>query len=97
MQNDLLNKTLISPQSAYIQVRVGMFAEYVLFLTPLFHYVNSIGDSVAFNVSVMTSRTYPVDFYILMDLSSSLRDDVETLKNTTHKIGTICLPYEPHP
>ncbi|KAL5496988.1 hypothetical protein EMCRGX_G013370 [Ephydatia muelleri] len=65
-KNDLLNKTLISPQSAYIQVRVG--------------------DSVAFNVSVMTSRTYPVDFYILMDLSSSLRDDVETLKNTTHKI-----------
>ena len=45
------------------------------------------GEQVSFNVSVMTSRNYPVDFYFLMDLSSSLRDDVETLKNTTKNIG----------
>ncbi|XP_062517532.1 integrin beta-1-like [Corticium candelabrum] len=38
------------------------------------------GETVNFNVSIRPAENFPVDLYYLMDLSYSMRDDLESLK-----------------
>ena len=39
-----------------------------------------LGEPVTFNLEIQPSKNYPVDFYILMDLSDSMHDDLNNLK-----------------
>jgi hypothetical protein len=52
-----------------------------------------IGQSETFNVSVLRAPNYPVDLYYLMDVSSSMSDDLRQLKklaaNLTQTIGQL--------
>lgn len=45
------------------------------------------GQQVSFNVSVRTSRMYPLDFYFMMDLTESLSNDVATVRDNGIAIG----------
>ena len=39
-----------------------------------------VSEPVSFSVSLKAAENFPLDFYMLMDLSGSLRDDLETVK-----------------
>ena len=45
------------------------------------------GEPQTFNIRVSPSPDYPLDLYFLVDLSESMRDDLETLKLLTNDIG----------
>lgn len=47
-----------------------------------------IGEPVTFNVSVKPAPNFPLDLYLLMDLSYSMRDDLNNLKELGSQIGT---------
>ncbi|CAB4036485.1 integrin beta-6 isoform X1 [Paramuricea clavata] len=39
-----------------------------------------VGEPITFTLTIEPSANYPVDFYILMDLSATMDDDLNTLK-----------------
>ena len=45
------------------------------------------GEPQTFQLSVRPQQNYPLDFYILMDLSSSLGDDLQTIQGIAPDIG----------
>ena len=48
---------------------------------------NPTGMPVNFNVSINPAENYPLDLYFLMDLSSSLQDDLVTLRNISTQLS----------
>ncbi|XP_063144840.1 integrin beta-5 [Candoia aspera] len=45
------------------------------------------GDPASFNVQVRQVEDYPVDLYYLMDLSLSMKDDLDTIRNLGTKLA----------
>lgn len=45
------------------------------------------GDQTWFNVQVRQVEDYPVDLYYLMDLSLSMKDDLDTIRNLGTKLA----------
>ena len=45
------------------------------------------GEPVTFTVNVTTLRNLPLDLYILMDLSNSMSDELDTVKSIAGQIG----------
>ena len=45
------------------------------------------GEPLTFTVNVTTLRNLPLDLYILMDLSASMADDLDTVKAIAGQIG----------
>lgn len=55
-------------------------------LTPLpCHFAD---DSQVFHVQVRQVEDYPVDIYYLMDLSNSMKDDLENIQNLGTKLAS---------
>ena len=50
-------------------------------------FVDLSGVPATFEIKVKPAKNYPVDLYYLMDLSNSMRDDLDKLKNLGSKIG----------
>ena len=55
-------------------------------------FINALGAPTAFSLSVQPSNNYPLDVYLLTDLSYSFRDDLTNLKALGSKIGKHFLP-----
>lgn len=47
----------------------------------------STGDPASFHVQVRQVEDYPVDLYYLMDLSLSMKDDLDTIRNLGTKLA----------
>ena len=47
----------------------------------------SPGDQESFEVQVRQVEDYPVDLYYLMDLSLSMKDDLDTIRNLGTKLA----------
>ena len=45
------------------------------------------GGTETFNVTVQYTEDFPLDFYLLLDLSFSLSDDIEGIKFASEDIG----------
>ena len=45
------------------------------------------GAPISFMLMVQSARDFPVDVYFLMDLSFSMRDDLENLKRLGSSVG----------
>lgn len=39
-----------------------------------------LGEPVKFKIEIEPSKNYPVDFYILMDLTATMKDDLNNVK-----------------
>ena len=48
-----------------------------------------LGEPLTFTVNVTTLRDLPLDLYILMDLSSSMSDELATVKSIAGQIGEL--------
>ena len=48
---------------------------------------NHVDEPVSVPVTVKPARNYPLDIYMLMDLSYSMADDLETIKTLGTEIG----------
>lgn len=48
-----------------------------------------VGVPVTFPLRVRPARNYPLDLYLLMDLSYSMSDDLSNLKSLGNQIGNI--------
>ncbi|KAG5850495.1 hypothetical protein ANANG_G00083070 [Anguilla anguilla] len=46
------------------------------------------GETQSFNLKFKRAEDYPIDLYYLMDLSSSMKDDLENVKNLGTRFGT---------
>lgn len=46
-----------------------------------------LGDQISFRVQVRPVEDYPVDLYYLMDLSLSMKDDLDTILNLGTKLA----------
>lgn len=46
-----------------------------------------IGQTQSFNVSIRAAENFPLDLYMLVDLSGSLADDLQTIKGIASDIG----------
>lgn len=46
-----------------------------------------VGQTQSFNVSIRAAENFPLDLYMLVDLSGSLSDDLETIKGIASDIG----------
>ena len=53
----------------------------------MYHF--SSGKPVNIRLTVRPAEDYPVDLYYVMDLSDSMKDDLENLKSLATKIGTL--------
>ena len=52
-----------------------------------------VGVPTTFTVSVTALRNLPLDLYILMDLSFSMSDELDTVKSVANQIGKLgCAP-----
>ena len=65
--------------------------------TPLYHSASFVclGDSQEFKVSVTPQRNLPLDLYILIDLSASMMEELDTLQNISTLIGRFRTLVEP--
>ena len=52
---------------------------------------HAIGSPVTFEVSVKPANNFPIDLYLLMDLSASMSDDLENLKTLGRLLGMYCV------
>ncbi len=57
------------------------------------HTYTHTGAPISFPLTVQSARNFPVDVYLLMDLSSSMRDDLENLKRLGSSVGTFECGY----
>ena len=56
-------------------------------------YLFVVGVPTTFTVSVTALRNLPLDLYILMDLSFSMSDELDTVKSIADQIGKLgCAP-----
>lgn len=46
-----------------------------------------IGQPAQFTIEVQPAANYPVDLYYLMDVSFSMRDDLDIMKDVMNTIG----------
>ena len=51
------------------------------------------GEPQSFRVQVNSSANYPLDFYILMDLSGSMVNDLATLQSLSNLIGMLLIVF----
>lgn len=47
----------------------------------------TIGEPAKFQITVQPAEDYPVDLYYLMDMSLSMEDDLDNLRDLAGKIG----------
>ena len=47
------------------------------------------GAPITFPLRVRPARNFPIDLYLLMDLSFSMRDDLDNLKQLGADLGTL--------
>lgn len=47
-----------------------------------------IGQPITFPLEVRPARNFPIDLYVLMDLSFSMDDDLANLKSLGANLGT---------
>ncbi len=59
-----------------------MIIEFIIIIT-------YAGEPVTFNLSIQPAANYPLDLYLLMDLSYSMRDDLDNLKQLGNQIGML--------
>ena len=77
-------ETLVKPDIVYFSARPSKC---------LCNYGNRIGQLVfpddvrKFNVTISIPVNYPLDFYYLMDLSGSMRNDLETIQELSSDIS----------
>eukprot|EP00731_Ephydatia_muelleri_P008688 Em0004g1026a len=77
------------PQVFVANLAEENLSESVL-ISPQSVYLNlRTGQQAVFNVSVKTSRTYPLDFYFMMDLTGSLKYDVEQVQASGTDIANV--------
>ena len=51
-----------------------------------------LGQPQSFTVSVRPANNFPVDFYLLIDESFSMNDDLQNLKNLSSQLGVyVCV------
>ena len=51
-----------------------------------------LGQPQSFTVSVRPADNFPVDFYLLIDESFSMNDDLQNLKNLSSQLGVyVCV------
>ena len=62
-----------------------IFAKHMYICTTCTH--TSTGEPQTFTVRVSPSANYPLDLYILMDLSSSMSDDLNMVKSLSSQLG----------
>ena len=48
----------------------------------------NVGSPVTFEVQVQPANNFPIDLYLLMDLSFSMDDDLDNLKRLGTSLGT---------
>ena len=53
-----------------------------------FHF---LGAPVTFPVQVRPANNFPIDLYLLMDLSLSMKDDLENLKRLGTELGIVII------
>ena len=56
----------------------------------MYYCITHLGEPVTFNLSVQPAPNFPLDLYLLMDLSYSMRDDLDNLKGLGSQIGRLC-------
>jgi len=58
----------------------------------------TLGEPQTFTVQVTPLRNLPLDLYILIDLSNSMSDELQSVKNITGQISELwCIPAHTHP
>ncbi|KAJ7999130.1 hypothetical protein DPEC_G00212210 [Dallia pectoralis] len=76
---------VINPEPSYMiqkKNELSGHADNVVQLTPQnIHFKLRVGVPVSFDVSFKRAEGYPIDLYYLMDLSFSMMDDLNTIKN----------------
>ena len=75
-----------------------LLPSYLSPLTPSSPTPSPPGDPIMFPLSVEPANNFPIDLYLLMDLSFSMRDDLDNLKALGAQLGesTPPLPSPPH-
>ena len=59
-------------------------------------YLYSSGQAQTITVSVRPANNFPLDIYLLMDLSFSMNDDLQTLRNLSSQLGMFCFKITYH-
>ena len=49
------------------------------------------GQKRSFDISVRTPENYPVDVYMLMDMSFSMRDNLKSVETLGSDLGVFCV------
>lgn len=87
MQDSFTGLNQISPLQANISLRPSIYnITYSKILTTGLYYIflmdaiNFADEPQEFEIEVRPSNNYPIDLYLLMDLSYSMRDDLAKLK-----------------
>ena len=61
---------------------------FILFYFILFYFILFyLGKKVEFNISVKTPKNYPVDLYMLMDMSFSMKDNLQSVETLGKELG----------
>ena len=53
------------------------------------HMYTHTGEPITFPLSIRPARNFPFDLYLLMDLSFSMRDDLDNLKRLGANLGML--------
>ena len=75
-QHFSVNINVNVPELAKVQIFIHSPWFYTL---PIFLY--TVGEPQSFNLKFKRAEDYPIDLYYLMDLSYSMKDDLENVKN----------------
>lgn len=74
----------MSPHKVHLNLRQGVFLILICLLKCIM-----LGEPVTFTLHVQPARNYPLDVYLLMDLSYSMRDDLSNLQSLIHNISGV--------
>ena len=82
----LSHKSLCTPTLSIITMPHKTPHRHYCCVLCVMHY--NIGSPVTFEVQVQPANNFPIDLYLLMDLSFSMDDDLDNLKRLGTSLGT---------
>ena len=70
-------------------MRYSFMTTFTKWILMIFRYTvfPFVGEPIEFPITVQPARNFPVDIYLLMDLSFSMNDDLENLKLLGAQLG----------
>jgi hypothetical protein len=81
----------VDPQNIDIKLRIGMYMTLLYSLVRYHYHIKivcySTGQPYTQEVKITPASSFPIDMYVLMDLSLTMSDDLGTLQRISQKLG----------